>query len=242
MAWVDYSKAFDRVTHQCVRYTLKAAQAPRFLRKCVRNLMKTWSSEFSFQTNKGMESVEIQYRRGGDSLSPLLFCLSTAQLSWDLSQRQGVCSKMMDRQTTHTLFVDDLKVYARSKPAVTVGGDPFPTASSGSPYKYLGVLQVFAAKAEENKASVTSRYLERLRKVWSSELLATKQVELMNAWAVGVYAYYYAFLGWGRKELRAVDVLTRKILYEHKAQHPQAAIERLYLPRKKGNAVYRTCL
>ncbi len=59
-----------------------------------------------------MESVDIQYRRGlfqGDSLSPLLFCLSTAPLSWALSQRQGVCSKMLDR---HTIFVDDLKVYA----------------------------------------------------------------------------------------------------------------------------------
>ncbi len=56
----------------------------------------------------------------------------------------------------------------------------------------------------------------------------------MTAWAVGVCAYYYAFLGWGRKELRAIDVLTRKILCEHKAHHPQAAIERLYLPRKKG--------
>ncbi len=42
VAWVDYTKGFDRVPHGWIRYVLKIVKMPRTLRRCVRKLIPLW--------------------------------------------------------------------------------------------------------------------------------------------------------------------------------------------------------
>ncbi len=276
VAWIDYSKAFDRVPHRWVHRMLRVVQAPKPVRKCIRNIMRLWQSEFTIWSGKNKESTLIRYKSGlfqGDSLSPLLFCLCTAPMSWALSKNRGVFSNVLGKTITHTLFIDDLKIYTRSRgtlirvlsrvkkaskaigmrlniakcatatmvmgvprygSAVTINGEAVPTADIETPYKYLGVLQAFAVRHKENKASCVGKYLKRVRSIWRTRLPGPKQAELMGSWAMGVLKYHFIFTEWSVVELRAVDRLTRKILIEHQAHHPKASVARLYLPRRQG--------
>ena len=61
--------------------------------------------------------TELQFRRGpfqGDSLSPLLFCLSIAPISHALRKSKGFSMPYLGSPVTHLFFMDDLKVYAKN--------------------------------------------------------------------------------------------------------------------------------
>ena len=51
-------------------------------------------------------------------LSPLLFCLCIAPLSWALNKGRGYRSSYSAVSITHQLFMDDLKVYKESRHAL----------------------------------------------------------------------------------------------------------------------------
>ena len=47
---------------------------------------------------------------------------------------------------------------------------------------------------------------------------------------------------WTRRELRDLDVLTRKVLRRYQSHHLNASPERLYLPRSQGGRGLMSCL
>lgn len=62
----------------------------------------------------------MKYKTGlfqGDSLSTLLLCLAITPFSWALDRRREIHCRSFGRVVTHTLLIDDLKVYANSKSA-----------------------------------------------------------------------------------------------------------------------------
>ncbi len=118
VAWVDYAKAYDRVPHGWIRFVLRTIGIPKQLRRCIRGMLKLWKSDFVIRQGQAVRETTIVYQRGllqGDSLSPLMFCLCIAPLSWALRRRAGVVSARLGIKITHTLFMDDLKVYASSE-------------------------------------------------------------------------------------------------------------------------------
>ena len=56
----------------------------------------------------------------------------------------------------------------------------------------------------------------------------------MNAWAVSVVRYSAGVLDWTEKELKAMDVRTRKLLTMFGAFHRNSGVDRLYMKRKEG--------
>ena len=75
----------------------------------------------SVQTTTGAKEIPFHLKRGifqGDSLSPLLFCLSTAAISHALRKRRSFTSLHQPAGITHLFFVDDLKVYVVGKEAL----------------------------------------------------------------------------------------------------------------------------
>ena len=121
VAWVDYSKAFDRVLHGCLLEVLDSIRALAYWRCCVANLLLLWVTQFKLGFGRNTVKVDLHYRRGlfqGDSLSPLLFCLSIVPLSHALRSIDGYKSRSFGGRVTHLLFMDDLKVYARDERAM----------------------------------------------------------------------------------------------------------------------------
>ena len=117
VAWIDYQKAYDRVPHGWLKLVLQFIGAPDDVRHCISGLLPKWKSTFGIGVGDDAVRVDLNYHRGlfqGDSLSPLLFCLCIAPLSHALRLGPGYKCVHLDHPMTHLLFMDDLKVYARS--------------------------------------------------------------------------------------------------------------------------------
>ena len=84
--------------------------------------MKSWVVELNLPTKEGNIQIgEILYRKGllqGDYLSVILFILSLNPVSYLLNQADGYKmgdSEKQDKNLTHLLFIDDMKLYANSR-------------------------------------------------------------------------------------------------------------------------------
>ena len=67
-------------------------------------------------------------------------------------------------------------------------------------------------------------------------------IRAINAWAIGVVRYSAGILDWSDRELKAIDVRTRKILTMNGVFHEKGSVPRLYLKRKGGGrGLIRVC-
>ena len=125
MAWIDYSKAFDSVPHSWIIKCLRLYKIDEQIIKMMEDQMSRWRTNIILNHSKGSITLEnVKISRGifqGDSLSPLLFCLSINPLSVLLNnERLGYSLEKTRRKTpgrliSHLLFMDDLKVYANNE-------------------------------------------------------------------------------------------------------------------------------
>ena len=82
---------------------------------------------------------------------------------------------------------------------------------------------------------VTSRtYLQRVKKVLKSQLDGKSTFQAINTWAVPVIRYSAGILDWTRNELQELDWKTRQKFKLSGSHHPQADVDRIYIPRKAG--------
>lgn len=88
-------------------------KVPCSVRRCIGSLSESWETTFSL--GNSVRTGVVHYSRGlmqGDSLSPLLFCMCLAPISAVLRDTRGYVPMESDVVITHSLFMDDLKVYA----------------------------------------------------------------------------------------------------------------------------------
>ena len=119
MAWIDYQKtAFDSVPdHEWIIEALKIYKVnTKMTAFCEKKSMKNWCTQLEVEK---YFSRKIFVKRGifqGDSLSPLLSCISLIPLSKLLNARdQGFELTTESWKITHMLYLDDLKLYAKSE-------------------------------------------------------------------------------------------------------------------------------
>ena len=103
-----------------------------------------------------------------------------------------------------------------------------------SGYKYLGVLEGADIMHSEMKDKVRNEYLRRVKLVAKSRLYAGNLIKGINVWAVSVVRYSAGVLDWKEKELKAMDVKTRKILTMNGVFHMRSSVDRLYIKRRDG--------
>ena len=117
VAWIDYQKAYDRVPQDWLQFVLMDINPPAVVTHVVGELVRLWQTVFFVGAGKDAVQVELKYRRGlfqGDSLSPLLYCLSIAPLSTALrSSGGGFRLEHGDTLVSHLCFMDDVKVFAK---------------------------------------------------------------------------------------------------------------------------------
>ena len=116
MAWIDYRKAYDLVPHSWVNEYMEMFGIAENLRTFLQKSMQQWRLSL---TANGEDLGEVNVKRGifqGDSLSPLIFVLSMVPLSLIL-KKVNACYKWGKKEykLNHLLFMDDLKLYAKSE-------------------------------------------------------------------------------------------------------------------------------
>lgn len=122
ITWIDFRKAFDSLSHECILAVLELYGFHGNVINFMRQSMAHWCTIMSLNIEgAGATTERIRIARGifqGDSLSPLLFCLCLNVISSELKQsRMGyvISSPTMKVTVSHLWFMDDLKVYARTR-------------------------------------------------------------------------------------------------------------------------------
>jgi hypothetical protein len=118
MCWVDYQKAYDLVPHTWIIKALQLTGAAKNICNLLKNSMSLWNTNLE---HKSKHLINVNIKRGifqGDSLSPLLFVTSLIPLSILLRDVKHGYRFRAGRKVNHLLFMDDLKLYGKSKAEV----------------------------------------------------------------------------------------------------------------------------
>ena len=118
--WVDLKKAFDSVSHPWQFRCLECHGVPVVLIDFIKNIVKTWEISIEINTKNGKEKIEtIKVNRGilqGDSFCVTLFIMSVNSLAWYIRSVEGYnITRHRNEKITHSLYVDDLKTYHKSR-------------------------------------------------------------------------------------------------------------------------------
>ena len=101
-----------KILEKCKKRKRKSPRIVDFLK----HNMTNWKTQITLTYEKGtLMSDNINIKRGifqGDSLSPLLFCISLIPISSELNS-SGYGYKIGTEQVTHLFYKDDLKLYAK---------------------------------------------------------------------------------------------------------------------------------
>ncbi len=117
-AFYDYKKAYDKVHHDWMIRVYEWIGIPQKVIKLIEELMGKWKTRLEiWNGGKKMTSRWIQMLCGflqGDSYSPVGFCITEIPVCILLQHSRGYRmgepgNRLVKR--THSLFVDDLKVY-----------------------------------------------------------------------------------------------------------------------------------
>ena len=124
MAWIDYKKAYDSVSHSWIREVLKIYKINDTVRNFLVGCMGKWKVNLTLNYEKGIITIpEVEIKRGifqGDSLSPLLFVLALNPLSalinnLDNGYRINSRREKQSKEITHLFYMDDLKLFSPNR-------------------------------------------------------------------------------------------------------------------------------
>ena len=120
VAWLDAQKAYDSVLHPNLIEALSSEGIPKWIQQFVITATGNWS--LNLRLNGEFIIRDKPVSRGivqGDSLSPLLFCLSLDRMSRKLEEMcPKIDIKFSDNQCfsiNHLIFMDDIKLFADSE-------------------------------------------------------------------------------------------------------------------------------
>ncbi|MGL4850846.1 MAG: reverse transcriptase domain-containing protein, partial [Clostridium sp.] len=116
--WIDVKKALDSVTHKYSVSCVESLGLPAWISDFIKSIISRWNLEIRSSNTVIMNK---QVKRGilqGDSLSPLLFVICMDPLSKRLNglyPKVSVETGDLNYTCNHLLFIDDLKLIAKSE-------------------------------------------------------------------------------------------------------------------------------
>ncbi|KAK6019317.1 reverse transcriptase [Ostertagia ostertagi] len=123
MLWVDMTKAYDSLRHGAIKWAVKQWGVPSDVRRLLSTIMSLQTVRYyGYSNGRQVKSRPLQIRNGlmqGDTLSPLLFCLTIAPISaWIQANIKPYQTKTGSGprsdgalQASHVFYMDDLKVW-----------------------------------------------------------------------------------------------------------------------------------
>lgn len=188
------------------------------------------------------EAMGYRFGREGKKINHLLFMDDLKLFGRDETELDKLCSVVnkfsrdirmeFGLDKCATLVLKDGKQVVRDGIELPDGKKIEEVDENG--YKYLGVLEGADLMTTEMKESVRKEYFRRVKAVAKSKLYAGNLMRAVNGWAVSVVRYTAGVLEWNRKELKAMDTKTRKILTMNGAFNRRSSVDRLYMKRKDG--------
>jgi len=137
VAYYDYKKAYDMVHHDWMIRVYRWMGVPDNVCRVLERLMKLWRTKLEvFVDGQKQTSRWIEILKGflqGDSYSPVGFCLSEVPIAILIKKSKGYLMGRNDGvevRRTHSLFIDDLKIYAKSHEELEVMNEIIVLASS----------------------------------------------------------------------------------------------------------------
>ena len=137
VAYYDYKKAYDFVHHDWVLAVLSWMGFPDQIIRLIKELMSRWRTKLVVKNKHGVcESRWIQFLRGflqGDSFSAVGYCLSEVPIGLLIKKSKGYQMGRpgnRDIARTHSLFIDDLKLYQKNHRELTAVNNTIVTASN----------------------------------------------------------------------------------------------------------------
>ena len=112
--------------------------------------------------------------------------------------------------------------------------------ADGDSYKYLDIDEKITYNGPPNNEKVSKEYLNRVRKIWSSELYDFNKVIGHNSFAVPIITQIIWIIDWKIDEIRQIYISTRKLLTMTGSFHPNSEMDRIYMSRLKGGMGLRT--
>lgn len=115
ICWIDYQKAYDMLPHSWILETMELTGMAKNVIALIRDSMRSWSTQLEYL---GEKIAEVEIKRGifqGDTLSPLLFVTSLIPLSILMREATQGYKFRQGRKVNHLLYMDDLKLYGKSK-------------------------------------------------------------------------------------------------------------------------------
>lgn len=101
-------------------------------------------------------------------------------------------------------------------------------------YKYLGILQNVKIDHTAQKKVLTAEFKSRLSNICRTLLNSRNITKAINTYAIPLLTYSFGIINWSDTDLKALDIVVRTTLTQHRYHHPNAAIERVHIPRRKG--------
>ncbi|KAL3074816.1 hypothetical protein niasHS_014261 [Heterodera schachtii] len=125
VCWFDFKKAFDSVPHNLIRWILGVIGLPAVTLSVISSVMNKWGTRLKIGGKVLRKTIPV--RTGvfqGDTLSPLLFCLSVWPISFaldQLPQYQFRCTNHLQLgfSVGHVFYMDDLKCYCPNNEVLT---------------------------------------------------------------------------------------------------------------------------
>ena len=131
------------------------------------------------------------------------------------------------------LQIEKGKIMQNLKP-ISINGLTIKPIEEGDNYKYLGIDENISYNGPMNKERVTKEYINRIRKIWNSQLSDFSKVVAHNTFAVPTLTSTVGILDWTCKEIDQIDIKTRKTFAMSGSIHPNSDADRLYFHRKDG--------
>ena len=136
VAFYDYQKAYDMVRHDWMIRVYKWMGVPEKVISVISKLMDGWKTRLEVTENgKTSTSRIIHMKKGflqGDSYSPVGFCLTEVPVAMLIEDTDGYMMGKKDEarvKRTHSLFVDDLKIYQENHQKLEVVNEMIVKAS-----------------------------------------------------------------------------------------------------------------
>ena len=85
-----------------------------------------------------------------------------------------------------------------------------------------------------NKARITKEYLNRVKKIWSSELSDSNKVVVYNSLATPIITPTVGIIDWTIDDIEQIDINTLKICSVTGNLHSNSGIDYIYVSRSNG--------